>query len=183
FVGLETADPTTAALILATTPILAGVLAAIFLHEKITIRMGIGSLVAIIGIFYVVTKGDFKKIQIDEGLIWIVLTMVTFAIMIILTRYLGNRIDAFSITIYSNIIALLISVPFTFSYAEPVRIEAPVSMWLFLIITGIVVHGLATLLWNNHIRNVEASKASILSNLEPFVALVRGYLLFKNAMR
>src|SRR5690625_1881011 len=34
FVGLETADPTIAALILATTPILTGFLAAIFLKEK-----------------------------------------------------------------------------------------------------------------------------------------------------
>lgn len=179
FVGLETADPTTAALILATTPILAGVLAAIFLHEKITLRMGIGSFVAITGIFYVVTKGDFNEIQIDEGLVWIVLTMVTFAIMIILTRYLGNRVDAFSITIYSNIVALMMSIPFTIFYIEPVRIEAPVSMWIFLIITGIVVHGLATLIWNNHIRDVDASKASILSNLEPFVAMVAGFILLK----
>src|SRR5699024_11279983 len=100
-------------------------------------------------------------------------------IMSILTCYLGNRFYAFSITIYSNIIALLISVPFTFAYAEPVRIEASVSMWLFLIITGIVVHGLATLIWNNHIRNVDASKASILSNLEPFVAMVAGFILLK----
>ncbi len=39
FVGLQTADPTTSALILATTPILTGFLAAIFLKEKLTIRM------------------------------------------------------------------------------------------------------------------------------------------------
>src|SRR5699024_611529 len=38
FKGLTTADPTTAALVLATTPILTGFLAAIFLHEKITAR-------------------------------------------------------------------------------------------------------------------------------------------------
>src|SRR5699024_12732979 len=55
FVGLETADPTTAALILATTTILAGVLEAIFIHDKITIRMGIGYLDDIIGLFSVVT--------------------------------------------------------------------------------------------------------------------------------
>lgn len=51
FAGLETADPTTAALILATTPILTGFLAAIFLKERITVRMIFGSLLAIVGIF------------------------------------------------------------------------------------------------------------------------------------
>lgn len=51
FVGLQTADPTTSALILATTPILTSILAAVFLKEKLTIRMLIGSIVAVIGIF------------------------------------------------------------------------------------------------------------------------------------
>src|SRR5699024_7658553 len=83
FVGLETADPTTAALILAMTPILTGFLAAIFLKEKITVRMLMGSVIAIVGIFYVVTNGNLSTVQIDKGLIWIVLTMVTFSLMII----------------------------------------------------------------------------------------------------
>ncbi len=48
---------------------------------------------------------------------------------------------------------------------------------MFLIGTAIVVHGIATLIWNNNIRHVDASKASILSNLEPFVAMVMGLIL------
>ncbi len=177
FAGLETADPTTAALILATTPIVTGFLAAIFLKEKITLRMVFGSLVAMIGIFYVVTNGSLASVQIDKGLIWIVVTMVTFALMIIMTRYLGQRIDPFTITLYSNVIGFLISLPFAVFVDKPTRISTDVSAWALLIGTAIVVHGIATLIWNNHIRNVDASKASILSNLEPFVAMVVGLIL------
>ncbi len=43
---LETADPTTSALILATAPVLTGFLAAIFLKERFTLRMVVGSLLA-----------------------------------------------------------------------------------------------------------------------------------------
>lgn len=177
FVGLETTDPTTAALILALTPILTGFLAAIFLKEKITVRMIIGSVVAIIGIFYVVTNGDFATVTIDEGLIWIVLTMVTFAVMIIITRYLGERLDAFTITLYSNVVGLIVAIPFAFLYDSPIVVSKSLNPWLLLISTAIIVHGLATLIWNKHIRNVDASKASILSNLEPFVAMVVGFIL------
>jgi len=177
FAGLETADPTTAALILATTPIVTGFLAAIFLKEKITLRMVFGSLVAMIGIFYVVTNGSLASVQIDKGLIWIVVTMVTFALMIIMTRYLGQRIDPFTITLYSNVIGFMISLPFAVFVDKPIRISTDVSAWALLIGTAIVVHGIATLIWNNHIRNVDASKASILSNLEPFVAMVVGLIL------
>ncbi|MBM7583473.1 drug/metabolite transporter (DMT)-like permease [Bacillus pakistanensis] len=177
FVGLQTADPTTSALILATTPIITGFLAAIFLKEKITIRMLTGSTLAIIGIYFVVTKGNLSSLHIDKGLIWIVVTMVTFAIMIIMTRLLSHRIDPLTITLYSNIVGFILSIPFAFTLDTPLRISVDMADWAFLMGTAIVVHGIATLMWNNNIRHVDASKASILSNLEPFVAMIVGFIL------
>ncbi|CAG9607904.1 DMT family transporter [Pseudoneobacillus rhizosphaerae] len=177
FVGLQTADPTTSALILATTPILTSVLAAIFLKEKLTIRMLLGSIVAIIGIYFVVAKGDLSSLHIDKGLLWIVLTMITFAIMIIMTRLLSHKIDPLTITLYSNVVGLIVSIPFVFLLDTPLQISSKISDWSFLIGTAVVVHGIATLIWNNNIRHVDASKASILSNLEPFVAMLMGLIL------
>ncbi|MDV6378792.1 DMT family transporter [Sporosarcina sp. GW1-11] len=177
FAGLETADPTTSALILATTPILTGVLAGIFLKEKLTIRMLMGSIVAIIGIYFVVAKGDLSSLHIDKGLLWIVVTMITFAILIIMTRLLSNRMDPLTITLYSNVVGLIVSIPFVFLLDTPVRASSKVSDWFFLIVTAVVVHGIAMLIWNNNIRHVDASKASILSNLEPFVAMIMGLIL------
>ena len=177
FVGLQTADPTTSALILATTPILTGLLAAIFLKEKLTIRMLMGSIVAIIGIYFVVAKGNLSSLHIDKGLLWIVITMITFAIMIIMTRLLSQRIDPLTITLYSNVVGFIVSIPFAFLLDNPLRISSNISDWAFLIGTAVVVHGIATLIWNNNIRHVDASKASILSNLEPFVAMIMGLIL------
>lgn len=177
FVGLQTADPTTSALILATTPILTSVLAAIFLKEQLTIRMLFGSIIAIVGIYFVVAKGSLSSLQLDIGLAWIVVTMVTFAIMIIMTRVLSQRMDPLTITLYSNVVGFIVSIPFAFSLDVPLRISVDFSDWTLLIGTAIVVHGIATLIWNNNIRHVNASKASILSNLEPFVAMIFGLIL------
>ncbi|WP_053362389.1 EamA family transporter [Bacillus sp. FJAT-27251] len=177
FVGLQTADPTTSALILATTPILTSVLAAIFLKEKLTIRMLLGSIVAVIGIYLVVTKGNLSSVQVDKGLFWIVITMITFAIMIIMTRHFSHRIDPLTITFYSNVVGLIVSLPFAFLLDAPIQISSRVADWSFLIGTAVVVHGIATLIWNKYIRHVDASKASILSNLEPFVAMIMGLIL------
>lgn len=139
-----------------------------------------GSITAIIGIFFVVTKGSFLHIQLDKGLMWIVITMVTFAIMIIMTRGLSQRIDPLTITLYSNIVGLIVSIPFAFLVDKPIRISHHLNNWFLLIGTAVVVHGIATLIWNHNIRYVNASKASILSNLEPFVAMIMGLiLLFK----
>lgn len=177
FVGLQTADPTTSALILATTPILTSVIAAVFLKEKLTMRMLAGSIVAIMGIYFVVAKGDLSSLHIDKGLIWIVVTMITFAIMIVMTRVLAQRLDPLTITLYSNVVGLMISIPFAFTLDSPLRISVNMSDWALLIGTAVVVHGVAALIWNNNIRHVDASKASILSNLEPFVAMLMGLIL------
>ncbi|MGJ9459386.1 DMT family transporter [Oceanobacillus sp. CF4.6] len=177
FVGLQTADPTTSALILATTPILTGFLAAIFLKERLTIRMLLGSFIAILGIYFVVAKGSLSSLTIDKGLMWIVLTMITFAIMIIMTKALSQRVDPLTITLYSNIVGFIVSVPFVFILDNPLRVSVDVPDWAFLIGTAIVVHGIATLIWNSNIRYVNASNASILSNLEPFVAMIMGLIL------
>ncbi|MFD1852123.1 DMT family transporter [Oceanobacillus bengalensis] len=182
FVGLQTADSTTSALILATAPILTGFLAAIFLKEKLSLPTLLGSIVAIIGIYFVVAKGNLSSLHIDTGLIWIVITMVTFAIMIIITRVISQRIDPLTITLYSNIVGFIISIPFAFLLDNPIRISTEASDWAFLIVTAVVVHGIANLIWNNNIRHVAASKASILSNLEPFVAMIMGVILLSKAI-
>ncbi|MFZ3579499.1 DMT family transporter [Virgibacillus sp. DJP39] len=180
FYGLQTADTTISALILAIAPILTGFLAGVFLKESITLRMIMGSIVAIIGIYIVVTKGRFTSIYVNEGLLWIVLTMISFAVMIIITRVLSRRIDPLTMALYSYIIGLAVSIPFAFTLDNPIRISADSGDWVFLIGTTIAVHGIATLIWNENIRYVDASKASMLSNLEPFVAMIVGVvLLFK----
>src|SRR5699024_6608792 len=132
------------------------------------------------GIFFVVTKGTMSAVQVDKGLFWIVITMITFSIMIILTRVLSLRIDPLTITLYSNIVGLIVSIPFAFTLDSPIQISLDLPPWLLLISTAVVIHGIATLVWNNYIRYVDAAKASILSNLEPFVAMVLGFILLAN---
>lgn len=142
----------------------------------------IGSLVAIIGIYFVVTAGKSGSLHFDKGLLWIVVTMITFSIMIIMTRSLSQKIDPLIITLYTNIVGFVVSVPFAFILDSPLQVSSKPSDWLFLIITAVIVHGMANLLWNQNIRYVDAAKASILSNLEPFVAMVMGFVLLSKPM-
>lgn len=73
--------------------------------------MVMGSILAIIGIYFVVVKGGSSSLHFDKGLLWIVVTMITFAIMIIMTRVLSQRIDPLTITLYSNLVGFIVSIP------------------------------------------------------------------------
>ena len=83
-----------------------------------------GSLLALIGIYFVVGKGSLTSLHFEKGLLWIVLTMITFAIMIIMTRLLSSRIDPLTITLYSNVVGFIVSIPFAFLLDNPVRISS-----------------------------------------------------------
>ncbi|WP_281278223.1 EamA family transporter [Paenibacillus anaericanus] len=84
--------------------------------------------------------------------------------MIIITRVLSQRIDPLTITLYSNLVGSIVSIPFAFALDTPLRMSSDITDWALLIGTAVVIHGVATLIWNNNIRHVDASKASVLSN-------------------
>lgn len=175
FTGLETVNATTAALILSLAPITTALLASVFLKEIITRRMVLGSIVAIMGIFFVVGKSDGLKIS--SGILYILLAMLTFAVSIVMMRKLTERIDPFVATVYSTVIGSSMFIPVAV-IKEPLNQVSPhLWAWVMLFVSAIVMQGLCGLIWNMQLKRVGAGKASIFLNLQPFVAMVVGFML------
>jgi drug/metabolite transporter (DMT)-like permease len=175
FTGLETVDATTASLITSLAPITVALLAAVFLKETITKQMVVGSIVAIVGIFFVVGQSDGMKLSI--GVLFIFLAMLTFSVSIIIMRKLTDRIDPFTATVYSTIIGSAMVVPVAL-VKEPLTAVSPhVWAWLLLFATAILMQGLCNLIWNMQLKKVGAGKTSVFLNLQPFVAMIVGFLL------
>src|SRR5690625_7595524 len=107
-----------------------------------------------------------------------IVTMVTFSLMIIMTRYLRDRVDPLTLSLYSSGVGFVISIPFAFLADHPIRFSGDLAGWALLIGSAVIGHGIATLVWNHHICHVVASKASILSYFEPVVAMIIGFFLF-----
>lgn len=173
--GLVTADPTTSALVLALTPIVTAMLAAIFLKESLTPRMAIGSVIGTAGVLFVIYNG--AELHFDAGILWIFLTMITFAISIILVRLLGHRLPPLVTTLASNLIGVGSMLPFVLISAPATTVSLQLSSWLLLFVTAVVMHGIVTLIWNSQLQKVGAAKAAMFSNLEPFIAMLFGFFL------
>ncbi|BAH42530.1 conserved hypothetical membrane protein [Brevibacillus brevis NBRC 100599] len=173
--GLVTADPTTSALILALTPITTALLAALFLKESLTGRMAIGSVIGTSGVIFVIYTG--AELHFDVGILWIVLTMLTFATSIILVRLLGHRLPPLVTTLVSNLIGFGSLLPFVLISIPTAMVSTSLSSWLLLFVTGVVMHGIVTLIWNSQLQKVGAAKAAMFANLEPFIAMLFGLLL------
>ncbi|QRG69164.1 DMT family transporter [Brevibacillus choshinensis] len=173
--GLVTADPTTSALVLALTPITTSLLAAVFLKESLTPRMAVGSIVGTAGVLFVIYNG--AALHFDIGILWIFLTMITFAVSIILVRQLGRRLPPLATTLASNLIGFGSMLPFVLITAPVAAVSHQVSSWLLLFVTAVIMHGVVTLIWNSQLQKVGAAKAAMFSNLEPFIAMVFGFFL------
>jgi drug/metabolite transporter (DMT)-like permease len=175
FTGLQTTGATTAALILSLSPICTALLARLFLKEPFTLRMAIGSVIALAGVFFVVGNGS--GLHISVGIWLMVVAMATFSVSVILMRKLTESLDAFAATVYSTILGFGFILP-TALWREPhAPLHAPWWSWLLLIGTALVIQGICSLIWNGQLRQVGAAKASIFLNLQPFVAMILGFLL------
>ncbi|PEL14182.1 DMT family transporter [Bacillus sp. AFS017336] len=176
--ALETTHPTTSALILALAPLTTSFLASIFLKERLTKGFVIGSIIAFIGVFFVITNG--QKLEITIGLIWIFLTMLTFSISIIMIKKLTETYDSTTITLYSNLIGFGGLLPIVLFSGTTHTMSNQALPWILLIVTAIIMHGICTLIWNHQIQIVGASKAAMFLNLEPFIAMLVGLIVLKN---
>lgn len=175
FTGLLTTDATTSALILSLAPIFTALLARIFLKEPFTLRTVVGSLIALAGVFFVVGKGGLS-LHITIG-IWLMFAcMLAFSVFIILMRKLTESMDSFSATAYSTLLGSLLLFPVALWREPNAEIHPHWWGWPLLIGSALLIQGICALIWNNQVRKVGAAKASIFLNLQPFVAMIVGYI-------
>jgi drug/metabolite transporter (DMT)-like permease len=176
YIGLQHADPTVSSLITALSPIAVSLLAAVFLGERISLRMAIGSVVAVTGVFFVVGSGG-QGLKISEGELWMVVAMMTFAVSMILTRKLTEFRDPFFATSYGTVLGASMLLPVALVKDSVSEMSTELWAWALLIACALVMQVVCGLVWNREMQKVGAGKAAVFLNLQPFVAMSLGYLI------
>ncbi|MDN7245272.1 DMT family transporter [Planococcus shenhongbingii] len=183
YASLQFTEPVTAALILALSPIVTSLLSSYWFNEKKTARFWFGSFIALTGVWLVISNGSLLIPSIGKGELLIALTMLSFSVFLIFVQHLSKTIHPAVITWYSNVFGVIGLIPFI-PWENASQIWAiPIPYWLLLIATAVIMHGLCTLLWNNSIQKVGASKASLLLNLEPFIAMLFSLMILGHAIQ
>lgn len=183
YASLQYTEPVTAALILALSPVVTALISSYWFKERKELPFWAGSVIALLGVWLVITKGSFFVPHIGKGELLIGLTMLSFSIFLILIQHLSKSIHPATITWYSNIFGLVFLLPFVPWKNTSLVWSVPFRYWALLIITAIIMHGLCTFLWNNSIHKVGATKAALLLNLEPFIAMVFAFLILGNSIK
>lgn len=183
YASLQFTEPVTAALILALSPIVTSLLSSYWFQERKTLRFWFGSFIALLGVWLVISNGNLFVPSIGIGELLIALTMLSFSIFLIFVQHLSKSIHPAVITWYSNVFGVIGLIPFI-PWENTGQIwTIPLPYWVLLIATAVIMHGLCTLLWNNSIQKVGASKASLLLNLEPFIAMLFSLMILGHAIQ
>jgi drug/metabolite transporter (DMT)-like permease len=180
--GLQTAQATTTAWIVATTPIFIALLGWLVLKERLRWVQAMGILLAALGVLLVITRGDLTKLSIGSfgtiGDFLVLISSVNWAVFSILSRRGLHKFPATLMMFYVMGFGwlftslLLLAGP---GLSEISHLTLP--GWLGVGFLGIFCSGLAYIFWYDALQILPVAQAGAFVYLEPFVTLVFASLL------
>ncbi|HHT51039.1 MAG TPA: EamA family transporter [Eubacteriaceae bacterium] len=186
FVGfsyaVELTSPATAVILLYTAPILITFLSYFFFQEPLTLKKIFALILTALGCFLVVRGYKPGILQLNvKGILWGLLSALGFAFQCVLGKKILENYSHRTLLVYGFIFSAL----FLWILRPPwILVKSITSIKPSLLILGLGV--LCTIIPNGlyakALNYVEASKAGILSNIEPVTGVFLAFVLFKEKM-
>ena len=175
--GLLTAQATTTAWIVATTPVFMALLGWLLLREKLGWVKVSGIALAAIGVLLVVTRGDLVALTMGRfgapGDLLILVSAPNWAIFSVLSRRGLKEQPAARMMLYVMGFGwLFTSLLFFWSPGFTDIARLTFDGWLGVGFLGIACSGLAYIFWYDALQALPASQVGVFLYLEPLVAVV-----------
>jgi drug/metabolite transporter (DMT)-like permease len=152
-------------LISITFPVIIVVLSRILFGDKIPLmRLG-GIILVLIGVVYLITRGELSvlmRLSFSIGDVWMLVAALAFAVYSILLRKKPAEMDILVFQLSTFIIGLLLLAPFYLwetSIVPPVVFD--VSLMLVLLYVGVFASLTAFLFWNKAVSMIGPSEAGL----------------------
>ena len=176
FTSINATSMGVAAILLYTAPIFVMLMSCLLFKEKLTSKKLIALVLAFAGCVLVAgMAGSATTFGILTGLG----SGFAYALYSIFGVVLLKRYHPFTVTVYTftiaGIVSLLISNP---TEQIPVLISGGSSAMVTAVAMGIVTAAIPYLLYTLGLRDMEASRASVLATAEPMVAAILGILVY-----
>ena len=175
--GLKTAQATTTAWIVSTSPAFIAILAWIILKEKLNSLQSFGIVLAMVGVLAVVSRGDLSTIAIGKfgtvGDFLILISSVNWAVFSIISRRGLRDHPSTRLTFWVMTIGWLITSVAFFagkSYTEIPQLDA--RGWWAMIFLGIFTTGLAYIAWFDALSQLPAAQTGAFLFVEPLASMI-----------
>jgi drug/metabolite transporter (DMT)-like permease len=174
--GLVTAQATTTAWIITTTPIFIALLGALVLREKLGGWAALGIGLAMVGVLLVVSKGQWSAVAAGRfwttGDLLVFISAPNWAVFSVLSRRGLREHPATQMMFYVMSFGWLFTTGLFAAqgaWVEIARLTLP--GWLGVLFLGIFCSGLAYIFWYDALQRLPASRVGVFLYLEPLVAV------------
>ena len=175
--GLETAQASTTAWIVATTPVFIALLGWLFLKERLGLLRVLGILIAGVGVLLVVTRGDLQGLfsgrSVASGDLLILISAPNWAVFSVLSRSMLQRHPAARMMFFVMLTGWIFTSLLFFVQGGPqeiIRLSA--GGWVSILFLGAACSGLAYVFWYDGLQAIAATQVGAFLYMEPLVAMV-----------
>lgn len=170
------------AILLYTAPAFVTILSRILFKEALTTRKIISLVATFIGCSLVVGlfQNSTETISI-YGLILGLGSGLFYALYSIFSTYALRRYSPITVTIYTFIFAAIAITPFS-GILGVLHLFSDLEVWLNIIGLGFISTMLAFIMYTKGLSKIESSKASITATIEPVIAALVSFLVFKETL-
>ncbi|NOY98938.1 MAG: DMT family transporter [Chloroflexi bacterium] len=185
--GLVTAQASTTAWIVATTPVFMALLGWLVLKERLGWMRVAGIALAALGVLLVVSRGDLQAISLGKfgtpGDFLILVSAPNWAIFSTLSRRGLQKHPAARMMFYVMTLGWLFTSALFFSGAGPSEIpRLTLNGWVGIGFLGIFCSGLAYIAWYDALQALEASQVGAFLYLEPLIAMLVAAVVLAEAI-
>jgi drug/metabolite transporter (DMT)-like permease len=185
--GLTTAQATTTAWIVATTPVFIALLGWLLLKEVLDSIKWAGIFLAALGVLLIVTKGNLATLSTGQigtaGDLLILISAPNWAIFTVLSRRGLETHPAALMMLYVMGFGWLFTSLLFFGGPGVSEIgQLPWQGWLSLAFLGIACSGLAYVFWYDALQAIPASQVGVFLYLEPLVTTLLAAALLSETL-
>jgi drug/metabolite transporter (DMT)-like permease len=174
FVSLKTTTVAIAILLVYLAPIAMAALAPSVLGEKLRARPVFALAMALVGIVLVARPGGGATFT---GVVAGVAAGGTFAALVLLGKPVAQAVGGLRLAAYEHAVAALVMAPWLYALLSDVSWEPSVSaavtdVWWQLLVLGVLLTGLAAVLYWSSVARLPVTTVGVITYLEPASAVV-----------
>jgi len=177
FLALERTTSTNAGLISTMNTMSIAFFSFAFLKEKINGSQLLAMILSFIGVFLVLSKGDWQLLwhfQLNTGDLWMMAAVCVWGLYSVCSKWAMQTTSPLMATVYSVLFGVLILVPFTindFTFSE-----FDSTFILSLLYTGVISTVVCMVFWNIGVQQLGATTSGIFLNFNPIFTALLAFL-------
>lgn len=176
YTGVSLTTATNASLIIATSPLFVAVLSTVINREELSIRAGVGIVIAYSGVILVISRGSldsFWQPQYMLGNLLMVLNACCWALFTVLGRRITAKYPPFTITAYISIIGAIGLIPLGLSEGLLHQLKVlSLPGWLAVVYLATFCTVVGYGGWYFALSRIEASHAAVFQYLQPLYTML-----------